>query len=408
MPLTAIDLAQAHLDGRASRELRAAVDIATLREIGAFFTGETLADAVVAKALGIGEGTRFLDPSCGCGDLLLAAARSMDTERGLDATLAAWGARLFGIDLVPEFVDTTRERLVLLALMKGAKPGQWPLDLNLLLPGICVGDGRAGLPIDSGIVLLNPPYGQLAAPDGIAWASGLVTEAALWIDEVVDQMALGMRLVAVLPDVLRSGSRYERWRTAVGERVTVQGVESVGRFDALTDVDVFLLGAERAMPGSGWRAGHPRRGQVLGDVARVSVGPVVDLRDPYEGESVPYLTTRDLPQTGEFVPMDRRRFAKRLFEPPFIVLRRTSRPTVGEPRLRPVIVRGSDAVAVENHLIVVEPAGRSSVAACKRLAKVLASESTTQWLNARIRLRHLTVTAVREIPTDARAEPGAP
>ena len=110
MPLTAIDLAHAHLNGRAGRELRAAVDISALREIGAFFTGEALADAVVQRALSFGNDACFVDPSCGCGDLLLAAARRMEVERGLDDTLKAWGARLSGADLVPEFVDTARER----------------------------------------------------------------------------------------------------------------------------------------------------------------------------------------------------------------------------------------------------------------------------------------------------------
>jgi len=399
MPLTAIELAHAHLDGRASRELRAAVDITALREIGAFFTGEALADAVVQRALSFGNDARFVDPSCGCGDLLLAAARRMEVERGLDDTLSAWGARLSGTDVVPEFVETARERLLLLALVRGAKPGRSRPDLDRLLPGISVGDGRGVLPFRSGVVLLNPPYGQVPAPLGTAWASGLVSEAALWIADLADAMTTGMRVVALLPDVLRSGSRYAHWRTAVGEQLIVGAVETIGQFDALTDVDVFALEAEKGLRGSRWCASAASRGQVLDDISRVSVGPVVDRRDPHVGDLVPYLTTKELPQAGEFVPTERRRFSKRLFEPPFVVLRRTSRPTVGEPRLRPVIIRGGDPVAVENHLIVVEPAGRASAVACKRLANVLAADATTEWLNARIRLRHLTVTAVREIPT---------
>ncbi len=408
MPLTAIDLAHAHLDGRASRELRAAVDITALREIGAFFTGEALADAVVQRAMTSCNDARFLDPSCGCGDLLLAAARRMEVERGLDDTLTAWGARLSGTDLVPEFVETTRERLLLLALLRGAKPGKSRPDLNRLLPDISIGDGRGVLPAPSGVVLLNPPYGQVPAPAGTAWASGLVTEAALWIADLADAMTAGMRIVAVLPDVLRSGARYARWRMAVGEQLTVGAVETVGQFDALTDVDVFVLEGQKGVTGGEWCTAAAHCGQVLDDVARVSVGPVVDRRDGQVGDLVPYVTTRDLPQAGGFAPTDLRRFGKRLFQPPFVVLRRTSRPTVGEPRLRPVIIRGRDPVAVENHLIVVEPAGGASWAACERLVEVLAAESTTEWLNARIRLRHLTVTAVREIPTGADAASDAP
>jgi hypothetical protein len=294
---------------------------------------------------------------------------------------------------------------MLRALLRGARVarGRPPL-LEELLPKITVGDGRRHDYVsDAETVLLNPPYGRVATPPEIDWTSGLVTDAALWTAAVVGQAQPDARVVAVLPDVLRSGSRYARWRSEIAAQAQIDEVRSIGQFDALTDVDVFVLSVRRSTrePGREW----PRwesAGATLGDVCSIMVGPVVDLRDEHKGPSVPYVTTNVLPQTGEVVPDHRRRFAKRLFQPPFVVVRRTSRPTVQEARLRPVIVRGSEPIAVENHLLVLKPA-RPTLKACRALVEILADQQTTDWLNRRIRTRHLTVSALSEVPLSAEA-----
>ena len=54
-------------------------------------------------------------------------------------------------------------------------------------------------------------------------------------------------------------------------------------------------------------------------------------------------------------------------------------------------------VAVENHLIVVKPKN-SSLSDCKKLMNILRSENTNNFLNKRIRLRHLTIQMVKDIP----------
>lgn len=400
IPLAHIDLAHSHLDGRAGRELRLAVPLSDLRRMGAFFTGDALAGEVIRRA---GEPTVWsavVDPACGCGDLLLAAARRLAVHHDLESTLQSWGEVLHGVDCVPEFVEVARQRLMLLALLRGARPTRPDLPrLEALLPKIVSGDGRRHKYLaQADLVLLNPPYGRIIAPPHVPWASGLVTDAALWVASVIEQVPHSGRLVAVLPDVLRSGTRYARWRAEVGTAARIAELRSIGQFDALTDVDVFVLVATRSMrkPGTGWPmlATAP---VTVADVCTVMVGPVVDRRDAHQGPLVPYIATQDLPQSGDFVPVRRRRFSKRLFKPPFVVLRRTSRPTSEQARLRPVIIRGTESVAVENHLLVLQPA-RATLHACRELAGALVEQPTTDWLNRRIRTRHLTVSAVREAP----------
>ena len=176
----------AHLNGRASNSARPS-QYSELRRIGAFFTGSELGTKVAALA-GNPAGWRIaVDPACGCGDLLLAAAWRLPVDPELTTTLRRWGRVLHGVEVVPEFVDVARHRLMLLALLRGARVGaNAPPDLRTLLPGLVTGDGRHRAFLSrADVVLLNPPYGQAIAPDRVRWASGLVTEAAVWIDDTL-------------------------------------------------------------------------------------------------------------------------------------------------------------------------------------------------------------------------------
>lgn len=403
--LSALDLVEEHLNGRVNRELRRAVTIHELRARGAFFTGHDLARSLLASAPSPHTWGIALDPACGCGDLLLAAAARLPVRPDLAHTLAEWGAVLRGIDQVPEFIEVARQRLVLLALSRGARPSGRAVDPDAAFAGLKVADSLSDSVdlADAGLILLNPPYGQRTAPRGCAFASGLLTEAAIWIDEVADKMTVGTHLAAILPDVLRSGSRYARWRQRVEERLHIESVEPFGQFDALTDVDVFGFRAQRVeRPSRGWPSRRPA-GPTLGDVSVVTVGPVVPHRDPQNGPRVAFVTARDLPATGTYIPNRVRRYSGRVFTPPFLVVRRTSRPTQTRPRLNPVLIGGDGPVAVENHLLVLIPE-KQNAAACRRLALQLQEPAITAWLNRRIRLRHMTVTALREVPL-RRAKP---
>jgi hypothetical protein len=121
-PHVPVDRAElnAHLDREAGRRLRGTIRVEELRELGAFFTGESLADRLMS--LVPQDRRRYVDWACGCGDLLLAASKRLPVETSLEATLTRWNRQLFGIDVVPAFVRATRARLVLAAMSRGAVP----------------------------------------------------------------------------------------------------------------------------------------------------------------------------------------------------------------------------------------------------------------------------------------------
>lgn len=97
---------------------------------------------------------------------------------------------------------------------------------------------------------------------------------------------------------------------------------------------------------------------------------------------------RDFPET--------RRHEGLVYKPPFLVIRRTSRP--GHPyRATATVIAGKHPVAVENHLIVCEPQD-GKLGTCKELMKQLKTAAVNDYLDAHIRCRHLTVGAVAAIP----------
>lgn len=66
-------------------------------------------------------------------------------------------------------------------------------------------------------------------------------------------------------------------------------------------------------------------------------------------------------------------------------------------RASAVLIRSDEPVAVENHLIVLTPRD-GTIKTCKTLLEILACETTTEWLDKRIRCRHLTVGVLKELP----------
>ncbi len=93
---------------------------------------------------------------------------------------------------------------------------------------------------------------------------------------------------------------------------------------------------------------------------------------------------------------ERRKYSGKLFKPPLIVIRRTSSPS-DKFRAVGTIIKGKELVAIENHMIVVQPID-GTVASCNQLIRTLKSQETNDFLNERIRLRHLTVGVVKQIP----------
>jgi hypothetical protein len=404
------------LNGQAAGQLRELVSRPVRREIGAFFTGGELRASFAGLVGARGLQGPFVDPTSGVGDLLLAASLSLAIENTFEATVARWGQLLQGHDLEDSFVQGARLRLILAAAVRHASlaegPGKLSAPLDRAFPNLAVGDGLSllrGKRNWRGHVLLNPPFGPVTVGDSCPWSSGRVTQAALFAEAAARSLRVGGVLTAILPDVLRSGSRYGPWRKHIEGMLDIERVVWHGQFDEHTDVDVFVLQGTRKRLGS---ASAPvlwwpeiQASLRVGDRFAVRVGAVVDNRDPLAGRSLPYLTARDMPPGGEMKPpRGRRRFAGSTVLPPFVAIRRTSRPGLGSggrSRIAGVLVTGKAPIAVDNHIITIRPLS-GELADCRDLLEVLDSAAVGKWLDERIRCRHLTVGVVRSIPWEDR------
>jgi len=398
----------AALDGQASELLRSLIPLERLQEAGAYFTGSDLAKRALYFLLKtIKPESIILDPACGAGDLLIKCASRLPTASTLGQTLSLWEDHLIGRDLHPEFIRAAKVRLSLAAIRRGVTHSKSELpEIEDLLPQI---EKRCGLTdldafASASHIVINPPFTLMDAPHDCNWASGVVNSAALFLEACLMHARVDTRIVAIMPDVLRSGSRYKKWREFVQSRMNIQRIDLYGKFDKWTDVDVFIIeghvtdhnGMKRDVD---WK--YPKQSSTvqLSDHFDISVGSVVTYRDPHEGPWFPFIYPSNLPawKTIDDIP-EHRRFSGRTFDPPFVVVRRTSSPS---DRYRAVgtIINGSRPVAVENHLLVLQPKD-SNLNSCECLLSILYRPETNTWLNQRIRCRHLTVSSLQALPWD--------
>jgi hypothetical protein len=394
----------AALDGAASAALRRAIPLERLRKNGAFFTQSGLA-TVAMRHLPTCLPNLFFDPACGAGDLLLAVARRLPLQDSLSATLRSWGSRLSGRDRHQEFVRAAKARLVLLAIER-MKIRKAPSDRlpGHLFPLISEGEGLEARSAyqKSDCIILNPPFYASAAPAGCNWAAGNVTSAAVFIEEALKLSRRGTRVIAILPEVLRTGSRYAKWRKHVGEGCSIQALRTCGVFAASVDIDVFIFAAvkgksSRRRVTNIWHRAEGNAESTLGETFDVHVGAVVPHRHRKRGPESPYIHARSLPRWEEVSsPQEVRRFSGTLFTPPFVAVRRTSR-AEDEHRAVATLIASGAPVAVENHVLVCRPKN-GSIHRCRKLLQCLKSTKVNAFLNERIRCRHLTVSAVRELP----------
>ena len=395
------------LDGRVADDVRAAVPISVRRDSGMFFSGARLASKLVRPlATRKTDSLRVLDPAVGAGDLLLAHARRLPVQEDLESTLVEWSRWLHGVDIHPELVRLTKARLTLLALARGVRARHARHSPNDFFPGIVLGDGldvlRSGW--DGDLILMNPPYTYRLADPSLSWTSGRTNSAALFTAAAVEAMRPGMLIWAILPDVLRTGTRYRQFRELVTSKLAISAATPHGRFDPWTDVDVFVLRGRARGTGSRpltdtsrwWPASIAV--QTVADFFHVNVGPVVPHRTPRNGNPERFITARSVPNEGVYdvSTAERKKFQARLVTPPFVVVRRTSRPDE-RLRARGTIIRGREPVLVENHLLVFTPRD-GKLGTCKELVRRLESADTRYYLDERIRCRHLTVKAMRDVP----------
>lgn len=393
--------ALAVLNGQAGTELESLVTLKARRKEGAFFTNHVLADKLFC-GVKFGQKPIVYDPACGAGDLLLAAARIIGKQNKLRDTAKIWADALRGTDKVPCFVDATKSRLMLQARV--FHPNGL-LDQSLEFGKIFVGDAmdQGGVIASATHVVMNPPFVRSLAPNACDWASGKTNIAAFFVEHALEHMQEGAQLLAILPEVLRTGTRYSKWRAMVLRHASAIDCESVGLFPGSADVDVFLLRLTRGSPTLSVKnvwSQAPQKNRLLQcieDRFDVSIGPVVPYRDPKKGGNSVFAHPRNIP-SWEVVSdiKQRRRWRGRLVKPPFVVLRRTSRPG-DKYRATASVISCAEPVAVENHLIVCRPKA-GGVKACRNLMNYLRSEEVNDHLNEQMRCRHLTVGVVRRIP----------
>lgn len=398
-PTPAVRFAPA-LDGEAGQELRRLVTLEVRRDFGAFFTGSEFAGRLIEQAP---PGDRFYDPSCGAADLLLAATRRLPVKATLRETVTLWSRHVAGCDLNPEFVRAAKARLVLMARSRGLFTETLPAGyLQRIFPAIVTGDALrpAALPLARAIILANPPYFVAPPPAGCPWwGVGKVNAAAVFVADFLRKAAPGAHLLAILPEVLRSGSKYKAWRKEMAAACGELVIQSWGLFDANADVDVFLLKLRKRTPqelkGRKWPAAR-KKAHPLSSRFEVSVGAVVPHRHRRIGVLRRYLDARSAPTGGVVRKVKvRRKFKGTVVQPPFVTVKRTSRP--GDKfRAAATVVTGSKPVAVENHLIICRPIN-GTLAACEGLARQLQTAAVNRALNRAIRCRHLTVGAVKQI-----------
>lgn len=396
---------RAALDGQPAEALRRLVTTEAIREAGAFFTGARLSALAVREiAPTIDEHSVILDPACGTGDLLIPCAFRLAKKSRRGRTIDQWASQLVGRDLHESFVRAAQFRL---ALSSTVQDPHWsPPPARLLFRNIRVGCGLRDIAAirRATHIVINPPFTHSDAPTNCKWATGKVNSAAVFLDQCVVNASPGTRIVAILPDVLRSGRRYRKWRQLISERSQIVGIRRHRRFARWADVHVFVLSLvvrprrqRTASQPREWRWEQATGQNTVGRRFEVSVGCVVHYRDPHIGQQRAYLVSRAMPAWKTVVTIrKRRRFSGGLVKPPFVAVRRTSRPE-DHYRALPIIVSGKRAVAVDNHLLVLRPKD-GTLKSCKALLRLLKRRSTTAWLNRRIRCRHLTVGSLAQLP----------
>jgi hypothetical protein len=394
------------LNGVPYKAFRQSIALDVRRRSGTFFSSGPVAERLALKLRAVVKpGARVMDPTCGMGDLLLGYAAQLPLRRSLDGTLRAWGEQLAGLDTREELVALAKARLVLLARARGGFSE--PIDsVEPFFPLIQVGDALASNSAYSGVdgFLFNPPFGQVVdAKDALPWSTGRVNASAIFMATLLAAKRATAPIAAVLPEVLRCGTRYAAFRRHLVQNGVGGDYEPFGRFDAWTDVDVFLTlltGSEAPLL---WPQPLAVSRLTVGERFAVRVGTVVPHRHAEAGPVRSYLCARTTPAWSDsYTPVTQRAFTGTVFDPPFVVVRRTSSPSDRHRAVGSVII-GSAPVAVENHLLVLKPT-TGGVDVCQELLATLMSCETTAFLNKTIRCRHLTTAAVKAIPLQASDE----
>lgn len=398
---------QLNLSRLAADELLALTKLSQVerKRQGVFFTPAELSRLSIEKFGYSPSDGAVLDPACGSGNLLLALANTFEVSESLEATLVGWNSKLHGIDINESFVSIARKKLVKLALNKGALPTDKKTSDEILsiLSNIRVGDflkeyqsyfGKIGG------VIMNPPFCHIEASRNIDWTSGRFNAASLFVIYATEILPIGGRILGILPDVLRSGTRYAQWRQRMSKKVEYT-MDTFGSFESGVQVDVFIMqGKKKCFQGKALdeqAVATNSTNTLLMDKFDVSVGPVVPHRDKAIGIAAPFAHAKVLPvwETVNMLP-ERICHSGRKIQPPFVAVRRTSSPK-DRYRIVGTVVNCKEPVAVENHIIILAPKDRSLLS-CQSILEFFRTEDANNYVNEKIRCRHLTVGVLKAMP----------
>lgn len=384
--------------------LRACLSIEEMRTIGSFFTGKSLAEKAVSLfSRDISLSSVILDPACGAGNLLIECSRRLDVKTTLSETLNDWGRVLNGFDIHQSFIDAAKLRLIIEALSRGVK-NDCSVEKSFEL--LCNIKLKDALQVNSDELtsvthlIFNPPFTTVDSPNENYWNKGKVNSAGVFVDKYLRDLPKSCDLSIILPDVLRSGARYSKFRDFLSSCIDGKTV-IWGGFNNKTDVDVFIVHGilKNKIANDDMWTDELLDYLNLSSSYDVRVGPLVAYRDPETGPEYPYFHARNsISWSVVTKETERRRFNGTVIKPPFVLIKRTSNPT-DKFRAVATVININEYVAVENHMIIAIPKS-GSLNDCIELLDILKSQKTNNFLNKRIRLRHLTVGAVKEIPID--------
>lgn len=395
------------LNGEANTALKLLVTAKSRKTAGLFFTSTALAK-ILAKQISplIKKGIGIIDPACGAGNLLLSCIQYLPHGNTFDETIKLWSHLIKGYDLFPEFIHTASLRLAIAAASYDTKN---PINIKKiqskkLFKSLKIGDGLENkhFPVNS-CLLVNPPFGHMIAPKNCSWGNGRIQTAGWFLDQLLQKATHGQHIIAILPDVLNSGTRYQKWREHICTMTSNISIKHAGRFDKDTDVDVFIFYCIVNKKGNytvSWPDHVPKLGKntkTLSDDYEIHVGTIVPHRDTNTGINYPYIHAKSATSWQTIDHLNETRYSEnKAFNTPFVVVHRTSSPS-DKCRCVASIVSVTGKVAVENHLLVLLPKD-GSLNSCKKLLSSLRNPNTTKWVNKRIKCRHLTVSALRELP----------
>ena len=393
-----VDKAIKYVDGFAADELRRLVDIETRRKDGVFFTNSKLAMKVFQLLKpDFNKQSVIYDPACGVGNLIISTYNFIQENK----IRLNNKEHLLGTDIHQEFIEAARLRCLINQLLYPVSTSSTSKVITSIF-SFSQADGlKSNEYYDKAThIIVNPPFNLVCTTENLAWSHGKVSSAALFIDKIVQNINPGTSIYAILPDVLRSGSRYEKWRQMVQQNCTTETAQLLGQFDKYADVDVFaikLIKRKKTIFFPQINTQPSISSKTVGDLFNVCVGTVVDNRDPHSGSNFKYIISKGLKgwTLQKDFPLSRKHGGKS-FNSPFIVIKRTSR--MGDTqRAVATIINIKDPVFVDNHLIILKPKS-GKLRDCQHLLSTLKNKKTDNWLNEQIRCRHLTTKIVSKIP----------